>query len=203
MPGSYGLGAGTGSLAGMTGWGWGSYTGPANPFFAGNLALVYCKKKEEKDSDNNSESSSPNDNAGANNGNAFVASRLFACTSSSGVGGGVIGDIIPRAPVGVVCVNSCANPLVTGSAAGDPSTTCVPCSDPGLVCAREFGRGLGGALVGGGSSFGGGGGGGGLLGGGSSIGNVWLAEEIGKSSVMCPTPGADGGRALANTIPLI
>lgn len=187
MPGSYGLGPGTGSLAGMTGWGWGSYAGPASPF-SGNLALVYCKKND---------SSSSSDN---NSNNSFIASRLFACTSSPGVAGGIIGDIIPRAPTGVVCVNSCANPLVT--APGDPST-CVPCSDPGLVCSREFGRGLGGALVGAGSLGGGSFGGGGAGSGSSSIGSVWLAEEIGRSAVMCPTPGADGGRALANTIPLI
>lgn len=177
MPGSYGLGAGTGSLSGMTGWGWGSYTGPASPF-GGNLALIYCKTGG---------SEGP--------GDAFVASRLFACTSSPGVAGGIIGDIIPRAPDGVVCVNMCTHPTASG---------CVPCSDPGLICSREFGRGLGGALVG--SGLGGtaslGGGGGGLVG-SRSIGSVWLAEEIGRSGVMCPTPGADGGRALANTIPLI
>jgi len=184
MPGSYGLGAGAGALSGMTGWGWGSYSGPASPF-SGNLALVYCKKNE-------------------NDTGNFIASRLFACTSSPGVAGGIIGDIIPRMPVGVVCVNSCANPLITS--ANDPST-CIPCSDPGLVCSREFGRGLGGALVGagnlGGGSGGSGLGGGGSLIGSSGIGSVWMAEEIGKSAVMCPTPGADGGRALANTIPLI
>lgn len=179
-----------GSLSGMTGWGWGSYAGPASPF-SGNLALVYCKK----------------DDAGSGSGAAsgldaaFVASRLFACTLSPGVAGGIIGDIVPRAPDGVVCVNMCAHPTANG---------CVPCSDPGLICSREFGRGLGGTLVGGGSlggtaslGVGGVGGGGGGLVGSRSIGSVWLAEEIGRSGVMCPTPGADGGRALANTIPLI
>ena len=191
MPGSYGLGPGTGSLSGMTGWGWGSYAGPASPF-SGNLALVYCKKEDEE--------------SGNGNGGALVASRLFACTSSPGVAGGIIGDIIPRVPDGVVCVNMCENPL-TAAAAGSGGGGCVPCSDPGLVCSREFGRGLGGALVGSGSGgFGGGtgslGGGGGLVG-SRSIGSIWLAEEIGRSGVMCPTPGADGGRALANTVPLI
>ena len=183
MPGSYGLGAGTGSLSGMTGWGWGSYTGPASPF-SGNLALVYCKKENENEND---------ENGGENVGENFIASRLFACTSSPGVAGGVIGDIIPRFPDGVVCVNMCSQP--TTAAAG-----CIPCSDPALVCSGEFGRGLGGALVGGGGSSLGGGNG---LVGSRSIGSVWLAEEIGRSGVMCPTPGSDGGRALANTIPLI
>ena len=172
MPGSYGLGSGTGSLSGMTGWGWGSYTGPTSPF-SGNLALVYCKNESGE--------------------STFVASRLFACTSSPGVAGGIIGDIIPRTPDGVVCVNMCSHPTANG---------CVPCSDPGLVCSREFGRGLGGTLVGSGGGTASLGGGGGLVG-SRSIGSVWLAEEIGRSGVMSPTPGADGGRALANTVPLI
>jgi hypothetical protein len=173
MPGSYGLGAGTGSLSGMTGWGWGSYTGPSSPF-SGSLSLVYCKD---------------DGGGGGDETGPFVASRLFACTSSPGAAGGIIGDIIPRFPDGVACVNMCSHPTASG---------CVPCSDPGQICSREFGRGLGGALVGGGSASLGGGRGG-LVGSGS----IWLAEEIGRSGVMCPTPGADGGRALANTIPLI
>ena len=192
MPGSYGLGAGTGSLSGMTGWGWGSYAGPASPF-SGNLALVYCKRDDDAGS---GEGGGGGGGGGGGLDATFVASRLFACTSSPGVAGGIIGDIIPRAPDGVVCVNMCAHPTANG---------CVPCSDPGLICSREFGRGLGGALVGsglGGTTSLGGGGGGGLVG-SRSIGSVWLAEEIGRSGVMCPTPGADGGRALANTIPLI
>ena len=182
MPGSYGLGAGTGSLSGMTGWGWGSYTGPTSPF-SGNLGLVYCEKEE---------SSGDGANTNENGASPFAVSRLFACTSSPGVAGGIIGDIIPRAADGFVCVNMCSNPTASG---------CVPCSDPGLICSREFGRGLGGALVGSGGTTTSLGGGGGLVG-SRTIGSVWIAEEIGRSAVMCPTPGADGGRALANTIPL-
>ena len=136
--------------------------------------MVYCKEGND------------------NEGDAALSSLLFSCTSSPGIAGGIIGDIIPRFPDGVVCVNLCSRPN---------ANECVPCSDPGEICSREFGRGLGGALVGGGG-LGGGGGGGGLVG-SRSIGSVWLAEEIGRSGAMCPTPGADGGRALANTIPLI
>lgn len=151
MLGSSGLGQPTGSLAGMTGWGWGrAFATPLGPL-AGSLANVYCSTS----------GAAPDP----------PKSMLFACTRQPA--NGITGDIIPRFPVGVICANFCA-PASPAGAGG----ACIPCSDPALICAREYGGGLGAA-------------------------GVWLAEAQGASPNLCPTPGVDGGRAFAGTVPQI
>ena len=151
MPGSSGLGAPTGGLAGMTGWGWGrAFASPLSPL-AGNLGNVYCSTSGQAPQP--------------------PKSMLFACTRQPA--NGITSDIIPRFPVGVICANMCA-PASPAGAGG----ACIPCSDPALICAREFGGGLGSAAV-------------------------WLAEAQGVSTLICPTPGVDGGRAFAGTVPQI
>ena len=142
--GSSGLGATLGGGA-LTGWGWGrAFATPLSPL-AGSLANVYCNTTGEPP--------------------APPRSMLFVCTRAPAVAGGIIGDIIPRFGE-PVCVNMCQP--------ASPATTCIPCTDPQLVCAREYG-------------------------GGGAGGVIYVAE----ARMLCATPGVDGGRAITGTVPLI
>ena len=91
---------------------------------------------------------------------------MFACTRVTGAAA-LVGNLVATFPAGVACVNLCA--AVVGGG-------CRPCSDPALVCAREFG-GLGGA--------------------------GFQATFVRPSPVLCPTPGVDGGQAFAGTEPTL
>ena len=147
------LGGGGGGLVGMGGgWGWGrAFSTPLSPL-AGTQASVYC-------------------DAGGGDGSSPPPQKslLFICYRQPTAGGGVVGDIIPRFG-DPVCVNLCKS--------AGPGGGCGPCSDPALICAREYG-------------------------GGGGFGTIYTVDAAGASPTLCPTPGVDGGRVMAGTVPLI
>ena len=141
-------GGGGGGLVGMGGgWGWGRAFSTPLSPLAGNQANVYC--------DAGGDPPPPK-------------SLLFICYRQPTAGGGVVGDIIPRFG-DPVCVNLCKS--------AGPGGGCGPCSDPALICAREYG-------------------------GGGGYGTIYTVDAAGASPALCPTPGVDGGRVMAGTVPL-